>query len=157
ADGIGFALKGRDIGGVDLDHCRDPQSMAIEPWADNYVQQFPGAYLEATVSGTGLRVIGTSNLHLASKFKLDHGNGSAVEFFSNSTHYLTLSCNEIGRCNGLPPIGDKMAALAAQLGAPKQMDFDAVPHVNDAPSIVPDLDFVTDVKKSETLPAWSFA
>ena len=26
ADGIGFALKGRNIGGIDLDHCRDPDN-----------------------------------------------------------------------------------------------------------------------------------
>src|SRR5262249_33822436 len=78
ADGFGFALKGcNDIGGVDLDHCRDPGTMAIEPWADDYVRRFPGAYLEATVSGAGLRVLGTSELNFASKFRLKPGNGAA--------------------------------------------------------------------------------
>jgi len=49
ADGIGFVLKGaRDIGAADLDHCRDPQTMAIEPWADDLIRRFPSdAYLEA--------------------------------------------------------------------------------------------------------------
>src|SRR5262249_27864660 len=59
ADGIGFALKGRNIGGVDLDHCRDPATGQIAAWADDYVRRFPGAYVEATVSGKGLRILGT--------------------------------------------------------------------------------------------------
>src|SRR5262249_34005519 len=62
ADGIGFALKDRNIGGVDLDHCRDPVTCQIEAWADDYIRRFPGAYVEATVSGKGLRILGTSAL-----------------------------------------------------------------------------------------------
>src|SRR5262249_18713745 len=106
ADGIGFALKGcRDIGGIDLDHCRNPVTGQIDPWADDYVRRFYGAYIEATVSGAGLRILGISKLRsFAPKFKLKNGNGAAVELFSNSTHYLTLSCNQLGRCTELPPI-----------------------------------------------------
>jgi putative DNA primase/helicase len=158
ADGIGFALKGRNIGGVDLDHCRDLVSHQIEPWANDYVQRFPGAYVEITVSGNGLRVLGTSELEsFAPKFKLGMGNGAAVELFSNSHHYLTLSCNEIGNCTELPPIGDEMAALAAELGAPPKqngLDFDAASRVNDAPRVAPD-----DGAAPEQEPAssWSFA
>jgi hypothetical protein len=129
ADGIGFALKDRDIGGVDLDHCRDPQTGQIDSWADDYMRRFPDAYIEATVSGKGLHVLGTSELQsFAPKFKLpDTGNGAAVELFSNSHHYFTLSCNEITNCNELPPIGDRMAAIAAELGGQKEIDFDAAP------------------------------
>src|SRR5262245_4941947 len=131
ADGIGFALKGRNIGGVDLDHCRDPVTRQIEPWADDYVRRFPGAYVEATVSGKGLRILGTSELEsFAPKFKLNHGNGAAIELFSNSHHYLTLSCNEITSCNELPPIGDAMASIAAELGGQKEIDFDAAPRTD---------------------------
>ena len=138
ADGIGFALKGCNVGGADLDHCRDPETAQIDPWADEYLRQFPDAYAEATVSGKGLRVLGISDLeNFAPKFKLkDKGNGAAVELFSKSNHYLTLSCNEISRCTELPPISDKMAAIAAALGAQpdqKKIDFDAAPREgNDA-------------------------
>ena len=129
ADGIGFALKGRNIGGVDLDHCRDQETGAIEPWATEYLDRFPGAYAEATVSGKGLRILGTSELEsFAPKFKLtDKGNGSAVELFSNSHHYLTLSCNEISSCIELPPIGDKMKAIADELGGQSEINFNAAP------------------------------
>src|SRR5262249_8169298 len=100
------------------------------PEPQNYVGRFPDAYVEATVSGKGLRILGTSTLeNFAPKFKLPNtDNGAAVELFSNSNHYLTLSCNEITSCTELPPIGDKMAAIAAELGAkPDQLDFDAAP------------------------------
>ena len=138
ADGIGVALKGRNLGGVDLDHCRDPETGVIEPWAEERLQQFPGAYVEATVSGKGLRILGTSALEsFAPKFKLaDKGNGAAVELFSNSNHYLTLSCNEIASCGALPDIGDKMAALAAELGGKHNgFDFNAAPRVDNAPHV----------------------
>jgi putative DNA primase/helicase len=113
ADGIGFTMKGRNIGGVDLDDCRDPDTGEIEGWAQEIVDQFPGAYVEVTVSGEGLRIIGKSELQdFALKF---HDKG--VELFSNSTHYLTLSCNALTSPATLPPIGDKIKALAERLGA----------------------------------------
>jgi AAA domain-containing protein/primase-like protein len=161
ADGIGFTLKGRDIGGTDLDHCRDPATGQIEPWADNYVRRFPGAYVEATVSGKGLRVLGASALQsFAPKFKLNNGNGAAIELFSNSHHYLTLSCNALAACSSLPPIGETMAAIAAELGAPPKqdrMDFDAAPRVDDAPHIAPDDDAAAPDAPQAPATPWSFA
>jgi hypothetical protein len=139
ANGIGFALKGLNIGGVDLDHCRDPATGGIDPWAEERLAQFPDTYVEATVSGKGLRILGTSSLDsFAPKFKLQT-NGAAIELFSNSNHYLTLSCNALRPCAELPPIGDKMLAVAAELGG--GFDFNAappvLPHVNDAPQVAP--------------------
>src|SRR6516225_8971107 len=125
ADGIGFALKGRNIGGIDLDHCRDPITGQIDSWADDYINRCTGAYVESTVSGKGLRILGTGELkNFATKFK---SNGYAVELFCNSHHYLTLSCNQIGRCMELPPIGDMMTTIAAELGSQLNFDFNAVP------------------------------
>jgi hypothetical protein len=126
ADGIGVALKGRNLGGVDLDHCRDPETGMIEPWAKERLQQFPGAYVEATVSGKGLRILGTSALEgFAPKFKLaDKGNGAAIELFGNSNrprfHATNLSWCAAGHWH-------KMAAIAAELGG-KQNRFTSMPH-----------------------------
>jgi RecA-family ATPase len=116
ADGFGFTMNGRNIGGNDLDHCRDPETETIASWAREYCEQFPGAYIEITVSGTGLRILGASEVHLASKYPLpEKGNGARIELFSNSTHYLTLSCNELGSCRVLPPIGERMQEMDAKL------------------------------------------
>jgi hypothetical protein len=148
ADGLGFSVKGANIGGIDLDHCRDPETQEIAAWGREYIDQCPGAYVEATVSGKGLRILGGSDISLACKFKLpDLGNGAAVELFSNSTHYLTLSCNEIGSCRALPPIGKQMAAIAARLGRPKTTNG-STPQAADAATASP--------KKTEG-EAWSFA
>src|SRR5262249_27252770 len=56
--GIGFALAGTNIGAIDLDDCRDPDTGAIDPWALEILNAAPNAYREVTVSGTGLRIIG---------------------------------------------------------------------------------------------------
>jgi primase-polymerase (primpol)-like protein len=57
-DGVGFVLTGTDIVAIDLDHCRDPAAGEIDPWAQAVIDQAAGSYVEITVSGTGLRVIG---------------------------------------------------------------------------------------------------
>jgi Primase C terminal 2 (PriCT-2) len=111
ADGIGFTLQGRGIGTVDLDDCRDLETGDIAPWAQEIVDQFPGAYIEITVSGTGLRIIGTSDLKDFAPKHRDKG----VEFFSNCNFYNTLSCNALVSPAALLPIGDKMKALDARL------------------------------------------
>jgi len=60
ADGIGIALQGCNVAAVDLDHCCDVETAEtiddIATWAKEYVDQFPDAYIEVTVSGTGLRI-----------------------------------------------------------------------------------------------------
>ena len=58
ANGIGFALTGTEIGAIDLDHCRDPETGAVDAWAQEILDAAPTAYQEVTVSGAGLRIIG---------------------------------------------------------------------------------------------------
>jgi hypothetical protein len=60
AAGVGFVLTGTDIAAIDLDKCRDPETLAIAPWARKILDMAPGAYSEVTASGTGLRIIGVA-------------------------------------------------------------------------------------------------
>jgi putative DNA primase/helicase len=54
--GIGCVVTIHDpLCGVDLDHCRDPQTGAIEAWASAIVTQL-ASYTEITPSGAGLRI-----------------------------------------------------------------------------------------------------
>jgi putative DNA primase/helicase len=55
AVGVGFML-GEGWIGIDLDHCRDPQTGAIEPWAQAIVDRLR-SYAEASPSGTGVHVL----------------------------------------------------------------------------------------------------
>jgi primase-polymerase (primpol)-like protein len=56
-DGIGFALtKKTGIVAGDLDHCRDPATGLIEPWAQAIVDSFE-TYTDLSPTGTGLRLL----------------------------------------------------------------------------------------------------
>jgi hypothetical protein len=58
-DGIGFCLLNSNYGAFDLDHCHDPATGALTPRMQELVARVPsGAYVEVTVSGKGLRIIG---------------------------------------------------------------------------------------------------
>ncbi len=57
-DGIGFVFSPDDpFTGIDLDNCRDPETGELAPWAAEILALFPGAYAEASPSGTGAHVI----------------------------------------------------------------------------------------------------
>ena len=61
-DGIGFVLcKDNQIVGIDLDHCRDPDTGVIEDWALDIVAAFD-TYTEISPSGTGLRCFAKGTL-----------------------------------------------------------------------------------------------
>jgi primase-polymerase (primpol)-like protein len=56
-DGIGFVFSSGDpFAGIDLDGCRDPETGALEEWAEKIVADF-GSYVEASPSGTGVHII----------------------------------------------------------------------------------------------------
>ncbi len=54
--GIGFAgMERTPFAGIDIDHCIDPETGEISPYAMKLVREFD-SYTERTVSGTGLRI-----------------------------------------------------------------------------------------------------
>jgi hypothetical protein len=92
-DGIGFVPVDDDgeelvIVGIDLDHCRDPQTGAIEPWAEQTIREMD-TYAEASPSGQGVRLFAWGKLPPKGRKR---GN---VEVYS-SKHYLTLTGQRIG-------------------------------------------------------------
>ena len=53
--GVGYLLDASaGLIGIDLDTCVSPDG-TVAPWAREIVAQFPGAYWEKSISGTGLR------------------------------------------------------------------------------------------------------
>ncbi len=54
-DGIGFEF-GNGFAGVDLDHCRNPETGELEPWAADVIAHLD-SYTEASPSGTGVHII----------------------------------------------------------------------------------------------------
>ena len=56
-DGLGFVFSSGDpFAGVDLDDCRDPETGALEEWAEKIVEDF-GSYAEVSHSGKGVHII----------------------------------------------------------------------------------------------------
>lgn len=128
ADGVGFALTGTDIAAIDLDHCRDPATGEIELWAQAIIDQ-TDSYVETTVSGTGLRVIGMgSGEETHTNYKVEGRNGAKIEIYRHAVRYITISALEIGHCAALSNIDSQIDNLIAQysgkpLGLTSQGNF----------------------------------
>jgi len=57
-DGIGFMFCSADpYCGIDLDHCRDSDTGAVEEWAQKIIDSVQEGYVEASPSGSGVHII----------------------------------------------------------------------------------------------------
>ena len=111
--GIGFVLSGSDgIGGVDLDHVRDPDTGDLHPEAQALIDRF-GSYTEISPSGTGIRIFG----HAPNLPKGRSGiyRGIKVECYS-AGRYLTVTGQRINGHVSLNPIGNTLIEVAQALG-----------------------------------------
>ena len=107
SDGIGYALFGSDVGAVDIDRVRDPQTGDVARWARQLCEEATGAYCEVTVSGTGLRVLGRVNgPELHRRFNFDRKTGAGIELYRNTPRYVTVSGLQVGECAELPVIDE---------------------------------------------------
>lgn len=92
-DGIGFCILGSDFTMFDLDDCRDPATGALAPWAQQLVNR-AGSYAEVTISGSGLRVIGTGTGPKLHRKQTVVGGGS-VETYRNAERYVVVTGNAL--------------------------------------------------------------
>jgi hypothetical protein len=130
AHGIGFVLTGTNIGAVDLDKCRDPETGEVDAWAQKILDHAAGAYVEVTVSGTGLRIIGIAcGAAVHRKFNLKgERERAAIELYRGAVRYITVSGLQIGNCYELPNIDtlidDTVAQHSDNSGHDSQNGFD---------------------------------
>jgi hypothetical protein len=116
ADGVGFCLQGSDIGAADLDRCVSGDE--LETWAQGLCDEASGTYVETTVSGNGLRIIGRANgQDLQRRFPFGR-TGAGLELYRNTARYITVSGLQRGACDGLKPIDALMEGWLARYGAP---------------------------------------
>ena len=88
-DGIGFVLTADDpIVGIDLDHCRIPESGALEPWAEAIVTRM-ASYCEITPSCAGLRIFALGALPPAGRKR------GPIEMYDRA-RYLTVTGAHLG-------------------------------------------------------------
>jgi putative DNA primase/helicase len=90
---VGFVFSpGDPYEGVDLDDCRDPESAALEAWANELVATLEG-YAEVSPSGTGVHVI----VRGAAPNRQD----GKVEAYSSGRYFTVTGRAIFG--HGLPP------------------------------------------------------
>ena len=115
ASGIGFVLTNTEIGAIDLDKCRDPETGAIDPWAQTILDAAPNSYQEITVSGEGLRIIGiAAGCKTHRRFSVTGRKGAGIEVYRRATRFITVSGLELGHCAGLPNIDQVIDDIVAQ-------------------------------------------
>ncbi len=113
--GIGFVLSGDDgIGGVDIDHVRDPVTGELHPEAKALIERF-SSYTEISPSGTGIRIFG--HAPCLPKGRAGIYRGIKVECYS-AGRYLTVTGQQLNGCDQLSAIGDTLADVAQSLAAP---------------------------------------
>lgn len=121
-DGIGrIHLPEDDLTGIDGDHCRDPLSGALEPWARELVRGFD-SYAEVSPSGCGLRVFAHGT-----KPSCSHSRKGQVEVYDGRTsagepggRYLTLTGHRLdGARADVERRPEAIAALCHRLWPPK--------------------------------------
>jgi hypothetical protein len=120
-DGIGFMLKDSEVAAADLDHVRDAQTGELIGWAKGMCHEAErrGLYVEVTVSGRGLRLIGlSSGGELHRKFTFNRKTGAGIELYRNCARYITISGLQQGSCEQLGSIDEFLDDQVARRDAP---------------------------------------
>jgi hypothetical protein len=124
ADGIGYMLLGSGVGAVDLDHV--VEGAKVLRWAEQLCAEANSAYQETTVSGAGLRILGTATgPETHRKFTFDRKTGAGIELYRDTARYITVSGLEASHCAELPPLDRLIDTLLARHvhGQAQPLDF----------------------------------
>jgi putative DNA primase/helicase len=86
--GIGFEFSSADsCSGIDLDHCRDPATGEIEPWALEIVRRL-NSYTEVSPSGMGLHIIVKASVPPGGNRKGRVEMYDSARYFTMTGHHL---------------------------------------------------------------------
>ena len=89
-DGVGFVFsEDGPYAGVDLDNVRDPQTGAVEPWAQELIEKFD-SYTELSQSGTGFHILVRGRLHVdtGTRKRSPFGDGE-IEIYDRARYFAT--------------------------------------------------------------------
>jgi putative DNA primase/helicase len=90
ADGLGFCIQGSGVIFIDLDHCIDPATGEIAPWAKQIVSEI-ASYTEVSPSGQGLHIYTAGELPSGPRVKEIPFN-ARLEIY-DSGRYSTVTGN----------------------------------------------------------------
>ncbi|MFJ5103165.1 DNA primase [Streptomyces sp. NPDC088554] len=95
--GLGFVLSDEDdIVCLDLDHCLNPLTGRLAPWAAAIVRDAGTTYVEVSPSGDGLHIWGRATVRQGRRIR--RPDGTAVEIYGTG-RYIAMT----GRRHGLSP------------------------------------------------------
>jgi predicted P-loop ATPase len=116
----GLVLNGGNLGGVDLDGCRDPKTGALVPWAEEVVKDF-GSYTEISPSETGLKIFAygapdalTNNV-LAMPGKPINGKAPQIEAYITGRYFAVTGEHLAGTPMEIRATPEAWARLAQRL------------------------------------------
>jgi hypothetical protein len=91
ADGIGFVLVETNICAFDIDNCLNIATGAVNPTALALIERCGETYVEKTVSGTGLRIIGLGGTKYVNRKQEIKDSKVSIESYRYCSRYITIS------------------------------------------------------------------
>lgn len=86
-DGVGIVLDGSGLACIDLDHCLDAEGQPSDA-ARRFLDQYPGAWVEVSVSGRGLHIWGTAPAGPGRRYVTE--DGLSVETYTRG-RYIAIT------------------------------------------------------------------
>ncbi|RAJ67572.1 hypothetical protein K388_00312 [Streptomyces sp. KhCrAH-43] len=110
--GLGFVLSGvDDIVCIDLDHCLNPLTGRLEPWAAAIIRNAGATYVEVSPSGDGLHIWGRADVRQGRRIR--RPDGTAVEIYGQRRMICMTGRVFRGSARALGDISRVVATLAA--------------------------------------------
>jgi primase-polymerase (primpol)-like protein len=110
--GLGFVLSDvDDVVCVDLDHCLNPLTGRVAPWAAAILRDAGATYVEVSPSGDGLHIWGRA--HVRQGRRIRRPDGTAVEIYGTG-RYIAMTGRRHGSC---PSILADLSAVVSTLTA----------------------------------------
>lgn len=110
--GLGFVLSDvDDIVCLDLDHCLNPLTGRLTPWAAAIVRDAGATYVEVSPSGDGLHIWGRADVRQGRRIR--RPDGTAVEIYGTG-RYIAMTGHRHGNA---PSILADLSTVVAKLTA----------------------------------------
>ncbi|WP_259471518.1 hypothetical protein [Streptomyces shenzhenensis] len=94
--GLGFVLSEEDdIVCLDLDHCLNPLTGRVAPWAAVILRDAGTTYVEVSPSGDGLHIWGRADVRQGRRIR--RPDGTAVEIYGTG-RYIAMTGRRRGSC-----------------------------------------------------------
>ncbi|MER6485757.1 DNA primase [Streptomyces virginiae] len=108
--GLGFVLSDvDDVVCIDLDHCLNPLTGRLAPWAAAILRDAGATYVEVSPSGDGLHIWGRADVRQGRRIR--RPDGTAVEIYGTG-RYIAMTGRRHGSC---PSILADLSAVVSKL------------------------------------------